>query len=66
MSGRDVASVVGNAASAQGDLNNQIRDSLRELDKVNKAYEKIQAKIQASNELNKDVTTYTHKNLLNV
>jgi hypothetical protein len=55
MSGRDVSGIAKSVIKDQGDFNDLIRDSVRELDKVDRAYEKIRAKIEAANTLNKDI-----------
>lgn len=41
--------------SSEGDINNQLKERLKTLEKVSKAYEDINAKIKASEELGKDL-----------
>lgn len=55
MSAREVSGIGKNQIKEQGDFNDLIRDSVRELDKVDRAYEKIRTKIEAANTLNKDI-----------
>ena len=52
---REISSIGKDVLSNEGDINGQLKERLRNLDKVIKAHEKINEKVQLYNDLNKDV-----------
>ena len=52
---KDISNIARGQLKSQGDINNEIRDTVRELDKVSRKYDDINSKLEASNDLNRDV-----------